>query len=71
MADYVEQTMACALFERREQAEAAVRSLAEHGIEATIAPPGPRLHGIAAGAVELRVPMSQAARARALLARRG
>ena len=64
-----EQTIACALFERREQAEAAIRRLAEHGIDASLAEPERRLHGIAPGAVELRVPMSQAARARTILSR--
>lgn len=64
---YEESTLVCALFPDRSRAESAVRTLAEQGIEARVAEPGPRLNGIPPGSWEVRVPMGQAARARALL----
>lgn len=57
----------CALARDRAQAETFVKWLAAAGIEATLAVPGPRYNRLTPGAWEVRVPASQAARARALL----
>ena len=62
-----ESTLPCALVEGREAAEWVVSRLAESGIEATLDEPGERYHGVGPGRFEVRVPASQAARARVLL----
>lgn len=62
-----ESTLPCALVEGREAAEWVVTRLAEAGIEATLHEPGERYHGIGPGRLEVRVPATQAARARVLL----
>jgi hypothetical protein len=65
--NYSESRLVCALRSSREEAEAAVASLAEQGIEAQVGELGARYHDLPAGMWEVRVPMGQAARARVLL----
>lgn len=57
----------CALVADRDAADEALLELAGAGIEGIAIPPGRRYHGIAGAIWEIRVPASQAARARVLL----
>ncbi|RMG49193.1 MAG: hypothetical protein D6718_00155 [Acidobacteria bacterium] len=69
-----EDRQACALCRNRDEADAAAALLSAEGIDVEIAAPGERYHGLPPGCWEVRVPGTQAARARALLderARRG
>ncbi len=62
-----ESTLACALVVSRAAADRAASRLAAEGISATIGPPDSRHRGLPPDEWEIRVPASQAARARALL----
>ncbi len=63
-----ESTFPCAVVPGREAAERAVARLAAAGIDALVVEPGPRYHLLPAGSLEVRVPASEATRARVLLA---
>lgn len=63
-----ESSFPCAVITGREAAEATAARLAAAGIETVVVPPGPRFHRLPADTWELRVPATQAARARAILA---
>jgi hypothetical protein len=57
----------CAVSPSRAMADEIVARLVSAGIDAVISEAGSRFHGLGAGACEITVPATQAARARAIL----